>query len=128
MSKLEPFKAYFTYSFVGNFKDCFDEIIWSRLFDKYPKRDVKTIIHNNSVSFNIPYIKKGTKINLDFEQIHSVFPIEITKSNYNCQVEFKFNSKPITVLQIDKDIITFSNEKSEVLTITMTDDLTLIRL
>lgn len=127
MSELKPFKAHFEYSFRGQFKDAFDKTVWSRIFYQNSERDTKTIIHDLSVGFNIPYNKKGTKINLDFDQIHSVYPEKVKESDYGQSVEFKFNSKPIEVLQIVKDEITFSNDSSVIHTITLSDELLLRR-
>ncbi|WP_062054321.1 hypothetical protein [Aquimarina longa] len=127
MSELIPFQAHFEYHHSDNFNTAFSETVWSRLFSESGTRDVKTIIHNNSDGFDIPYLKKGTKINLDFDQIHSVSPEKINKADYDQSVSFKFNSKPVEVLQIRNDEITFSNNNSEVYTVTLNDNLKLIK-
>ena len=96
---LKPFKAYFEYSQKGNFKDFFDELLWSRLFDEDNIRTVKSIIHNSSSMFKIPYLLSNSKINLDFEKIHSVTPENVSLNDRSQYFSFKFDSKPIKVIQ-----------------------------
>lgn len=127
MNELVPFKAHFEYYHNDNINKFFDETVWKRIFEGREKITSRVLVHNHSVGFNIPYNKRETKVNLDFDNIHSTYPEEVTINNFNVNLEFKINSKPIIVLQIIDNKITFSNDKDEVYTIDTNENLKLIR-
>jgi hypothetical protein len=126
MSKLIPFKANFQYHHNDNINKHFDEAIWKRLFEKNSELTTSILVHNHSVCFDIPYNKRDTKINLDFDQIHSTSPEKLEITDFRTNVEFKIDSKQVLVIQILDNNITFSNDKNEIYTVETNDNLRLI--
>lgn len=120
-------KGYFKYTQKGEFKDCFDETLWNRLFSDNPKRTLRVVVHNNNVSFDIPYSKKGTPIDLDWDSIHSTTPEKFTKEDYNSYYEFSINSKPVEFIEESEGKYKFYNHKSEHKSVDVSDNLTFVR-
>ena len=127
MSEFKPFKGHFEYFQKTELNKVFSEQVWNRMFKDSDKLLVTNLVHNNSPNFNIPYSKSSSKISLDLDKVHSTYPKTIGKEDYIQSVEFKIDSKPIEVLQIKGDEYTFSNDKSEVHTITLNSELILKR-
>lgn len=124
---LVPFKAHLEYSFKGDINKHFSLTYWSKIFSKVSEIDTKKLIFGSVPHLNIPYSKKDSKITLDLDKIHSVYPATLTKSDYEQSLEFKIDSKNIEVIQIDLDNITFSNTRAEVNTVTLNNSLKLKR-
>ena len=120
--------GFFQYTQKGNFKDCFNEILWNRLFKDSSQRILKEVIHNLNVSFDIPYSKKDSKINLDWNSIHSTSPEKFTIDDYNTFYEFSINSKPIEFIDESEGKYKFYNEKSEHKSVDVSDNLVFIKL
>lgn len=120
-------KGFFRYTQKGKFKDCFDETLWNRLFNDKLQRTLRVIVHNNNISFNIPYSKKDTPINLDWDSIHSTYPEKFKEKDYNSTYEFSINSKPVELIEEVEGKYKFYNEKSEHKSVAVSDNLTFIR-
>ncbi len=123
---LTPFKAHFEYRQSININNTIDEDLWKRVFEKSNTVTSRHFIYNYHIGFNIPYNKRGTIINLDLTTIHTTHPENLTVNDYKTYLEFKINSKPIKVLQIIDNKITFSNDVNEVYTVETNEGLVLI--
>jgi len=124
---LTPFNAHFEYRQSIDINKTIDEDLWKRIFEKSDTITSRHFIYSHHIGFNIPYNKRGTKVNLDLTTIHTTHPENLTVNDYKTYLEFKINSKPIKVLQIVDNKITFSNDVNEVYTVETDSALTLIR-
>lgn len=123
---LVPFKAHFEYRQSINIDKTIEENLWKRVFEKSNTITSRHFIYNHHIGFNIPYLKRGTMVNLDLTTIHTTYPENLTVNDYKTYLEFKINSKSVKVLQIVGNKITFSNDVDEVYTVETNDSLVLI--
>lgn len=120
-------KGCFKYTQKGKFKDCFDETLWDRLFNENPQRTLRVVVRNNNVSFDIPFSKRGTPINLDWDSVHSTTPEKFIKEDYNSSYEFSINSKPVDFIEESEGQYKFYNDNSEHKSVDVSNNLTFVR-
>lgn len=124
---MSPTKGHFQYSQKGKFKDCFDSTIWENLFEQHSERTLKVVVHNNSVSFSIPYNKRDSQIALDLDSVHSTNPDKFSKKDYNSYYEFSINSEPVELIELSEGLYKFYNDKSELKFVEVSENLVFIR-
>jgi hypothetical protein len=112
--------AHFKYEYEGEIQGLFEnEDITKRTLAKIKPSKVKTIeyLKRVIVASNLNLFKKKNPISLEFDSLYDVHPKEINTEEINQLILFKLKSKPINVINSNKQNITFSNHKNEIINI-----------
>lgn len=131
MTGLIPFKAHFEYKFVGAIDKLHEpedlKLFLSRLSTDDETVTTSEFLRLYLVTANIPIFKRDRKIPFDFHSRHSIQPEFIRVKNLKSTLEFKVNSEPVEVIQINDDEITFVTSDKSVLTEKISNSIRLVR-
>jgi hypothetical protein len=112
--------AHFKYEYEGEIRGLFEnEDKAKRTLAKIKLSQVKTIeyLKRVIVASNLNLFKKKNPISLEFDSIYDVYPKEINTEEISQLILFKLKSKPIKLIDLNKQNITFSNHEDEIINI-----------
>lgn len=129
---LTPFKAYFEY----HFNDSTNKLIQKEELERYLSRkstDGKNVntekwVKSYLTGFELSIFKRTFPIPFDARTVHSIEPKNLRVTDSYQNVEFKVNSRPVEIIHLTPEEISFVNDKSEVYTVKTCDNTKLIRL
>jgi CRISPR/Cas system CMR-associated protein Cmr3 (group 5 of RAMP superfamily) len=112
--------AHFVYEYDGKIQGLFEnDYITEQTLSRIKLPHVSTIeyLKRVIVASDLNLFKKDNPITLDFDSLYDVFPEQINTEQIIQRIGFKLKSKPIELIDLKKQNVTFSNHEKNIVNI-----------
>ncbi|PRP66375.1 FHA domain-containing protein [Nonlabens agnitus] len=113
-------KAHFVFEYDGKISGLFEnDYISEQTLSKIKQTHVSTIDYLKKVmsASDLNLFKKDNPITMDYYSLYDVFPEQINSQQVNQRIGFKLKSKPIEIIDLKNQNITFLNHEKNIVNI-----------